>query len=382
LLPTRYHTVLKDFLKQHEPKLWEWLASAEAKAGYASELKLDLLKNTYRLAAEDHALVYRLADQAKAGLGLDIPITLYQAQNSTVLNAAIFYLPGEGHIVFSGNVLSLLREDELLALLSHELAHYHLWNAHGGEYHVVDRAVSTLAQSPRASGSHLHTARNSRLYTEIYCDRASWLLGRDTAPMIRALVKMETGLQEVNAVSYLKQAREVLSQAADSSKGLTHPETYIRAEALSLWVEKGTEAEPEIAKLIEGTRSVDELDLPGQVRMAALTRELIHELLQPEWFRTGSVLGHARLFFEDFEVGRFSRDFVPEFSPDEKTREYLNYILLDFSVMDPELEQEPLKQAVQVARRWDLYDSFAELARKELKIKAKDWEKLASAAGK
>jgi hypothetical protein len=34
-----------------------------------------------------------------------------------------------------------------------------------------------------------------------------------------------------------------------------------------------------------------------------------------------------------------------------KIQEYLGYVLLDFSVMDPELEDEPLKQAIRVANQ-------------------------------
>jgi hypothetical protein len=57
-------------------------------------------------------------------------------------------------------------------------------------------------------------------------------------------------------------------------------------------------------------------------------------------------------------------------------------VLLDFAVMDPELEEEPLKQAVRVAKRWGLEDSFAKLAQKELKMKVREWEKFRTAPEK
>lgn len=381
LSPIPYHTEVKEFLKVHEAELWNWMASAEAQAGYAAELRLDLLKSTYRLNLEDHASLNLLADKAKAALGLDIPVTLYQA-NDPGQNAAIFYLPGEGHVVFSGNLLPLLAEDEILSVLAHELAHYHLWQSHGGEFYIMDRLIRTLAQGPRSSPSHLHTAKNVQLYTEIYCDRASWLACGDISPMVRGLVKLQTGMREVNADSYLRQAREVLGQNPGETKGITHPEAYIRVQALSLWAEDPAAAGEPIRQLIEGSKTVEELDLPGQVRLCHATKILIGELLQPLWFQTPPVLAHARLFFEDFEIRKAEPGEPPVFSRDEKTEEYLNYILLDFSVMDPELEEEPLKEAIRVAQRWGIDNSFAELAKKELKIKARDWEKLVSSGKK
>src|SRR6266481_3765599 len=88
LQPLPYHLELRDYLKSHERELWNWFASAQAKADYTENLRLELLKSTYRLDADGH----------------DIPVTLYQAQNSPQLNAALFYIPGRGHIVFSGPV--------------------------------------------------------------------------------------------------------------------------------------------------------------------------------------------------------------------------------------------------------------------------------------
>jgi len=37
------------------------------------------------------------------------------------LNACIYYLPGEGHLVFNDNLLQQLKDDELLLTLAHKL---------------------------------------------------------------------------------------------------------------------------------------------------------------------------------------------------------------------------------------------------------------------
>ena len=379
LSPVPYHAELKTFLKEHEAELWHWLASAEAKAAYADQLRLDLLKSLYRFEPSAHAALYGAVEKAKAALGLSIPVTIYQGQQAGGMNAGIYYLPGEGHIAFNGNLLQLLKEDELLCVLAHELAHYQLWQLENGEYHVMDRLARTLAQSPRSTPSHHHTAKTVQLYTEIFCDRASAVATGSLESMIRSLIKIETGITEVNAESYLLQAEEIFQKGAGPSERITHPENYIRVRALSLWLRDPATAEEQIVGMIEGVRSVDELDLLGQKRMTDVTKGLIHELLQPEWFRTDPVLAHARLFFPDFVPGGRVPEAAPAFAQDEKTKEYLGYVMLDFAAMDPDLEDEPLKQAVRVAERWGMADSFAKLAQKELKLKARDWAKLAGA---
>ena len=200
--------------------------------------------------------------------------------------------------------------------------------------------------------------------------------------MIRSLIKIETGISEVSAESYLQQAEEIFKQGPGPSERVSHPETYIRVRALSLWMTDPVTAEDEIVSMIEGVRSVDELDLLGQKKMTGVTRKLITELLQPAWFRTDLVLAHARLFFPDFAPNGTASDAPPSFAQDGKTRDYLGYVMLDFAAMDPDLEDEPLKQAIQVSERWGLGESFAKLAQKELKLKARDWAKLTGKAEK
>lgn len=94
LEPLPYHNELRDYLKSEERELWNWFSSAKAKADYMENLRLELLKSTYRLDAEGHSELYQSLEEAKVRLQLDIPVTLYQAQNSPQLNAALFFIPG------------------------------------------------------------------------------------------------------------------------------------------------------------------------------------------------------------------------------------------------------------------------------------------------
>src|SRR6266480_4015185 len=113
LEPLPYHLELRDYLKSSERELWNWFSSAQAEADYTENLRLELLKSTYRLEAEGHPELYRSLEEVKARLQLDLPVTLYQAPHSPEINAALFFIPGQGHVVFSGPVLSLLNADEI-----------------------------------------------------------------------------------------------------------------------------------------------------------------------------------------------------------------------------------------------------------------------------
>lgn len=378
LEPLAYHVELRDYLKSQERDLWNWFASARAQADYTENLRMDLLKSTYRLDADSHPELYQWVAEAKAKLQLDIPVTVYQAQNSPQPNAALYFIPGEGHVVFSGPVLSLLNADELKSVLGHELAHYHLWQWEQGELHVADRLVQAVANDPRASASHEQTARRFQLYTEIFADRGSLCVTEDVHPVVAGLVKIETGLTQVSAPGYLKQAEEIFSKGSVATEGVSHPEAFIRARALALWQEQSSAAHPQIAQMIEGAMVLEELDLIGQVRLSRNTRRLLEYFLRPKWFQTPAVLGHAKLFFADFQTATTADvSVLDEFkTSDAKLREYLSYVLLDFVTADPELDDMPLAAALELSRQLDCDAQFEKLAAKELKRRVRDVRKL------
>jgi predicted SprT family Zn-dependent metalloprotease len=372
LEPLPYHVELRDYLKSEERELWKWFASAKAKADYTENLRMELLKSTYRLDPESHPELYKGVEQARERLQLMIPVTLYQAQNSPQLNAALLYMPEEAHIVFSGSVLTLLSSDELKSVIGHELAHYHLWEREGGEFHIADRLMQAVAHDPRAASSHEETARRYQLYTEIFADRGSLKVTGDINPVIAGLVKIETGLSQVSAASYLKQADEVFANGNTATEGVSHPEAFIRARALALWQSDGDKAVEAISKMIEGSATLEGLDLAEQRRLTSATRRLIACLIKPKWFQTAAVLGHARLYFHDFSPAEGAP--IPnELKPaDNGLREYFCYVLLDFAKADPDLEELPLAAALDLSRQLELDAQFEKLAARELKMRVRD----------
>jgi predicted SprT family Zn-dependent metalloprotease len=376
--PLPYQFEVREYLKSRERELWEWFASAQAQADYTENLRLQLLKSTYRLDPEGHAELYAQVQEAKTKLRLDIPVTLYQAQESAHLNAALFFLPEEGHIVFSGPVLTLLNAQELKSVIGHELAHFHLWRRDGGEFHIADRLLQAVANDPRAGASHEQTARRYQLYTELFADRGSLWVTEDVEPVIAGLVKLQTGLSQVSAAGYLKQAEEIFAKGNVATEGLSHPEAFIRARALALWQDQRADAADQIRNMIEGAVALNELDLLGQARLTQDTRRLLEYFLQPKWFQTPAVLGHAKLFFDDFQPATFQDPSVlaPFKSADTKLEEYLSYLLLDFVTADPELEDMPLAAALALSRALEVDAQFEKLAAKELKMKVRDVRKL------
>lgn len=382
LTPLPYHFEVRDYLKAQEPDLWNWFSSAQAQADYTESLRLELLKSTYRLDPESHPDLYRDAEHVKTALQLDVPLTLYQAQHSPQPNAALYFIPDEGHLVLSGPVLSLLASDELKSVIGHELAHYHLWRRDGGEFHIADRLLDAVANDPRASNSHVQSARWYQLYTEIFADRGSLEVTGNVHTVVSSLVKIQTGLPQVSAASYLKQAEEIFQKTGVTTAGLSHPEAFIRARALALWAEGGDAAASRISAMIEGAPALDELDLIGQVRLTRLTRRLLEHLLQPKWFQTDAALGHAKLFFDDFRA-------TPPADPgtleelkfsDPKLREYLCYLLLDFAAADPELDELPLAAALELAKQLEIDTLFEKLAAKELRLKPRDLKRVKETA--
>jgi hypothetical protein len=373
LEPLPYHLELRDYLKSEERELWNWFSSAQTKADYTENLRLELLKSTYRLDADAHPQLYRSVDEARTRLRLDIPVTLYQAQNSPQLNALLFYIPGQGHIVFFGPILTLLNAEELKSVIGHELAHYHLWERDGGEFHIVDRLIHAVAQDPRASSSHEQTARRYQLYTEIFADRGSLCATGDLNPVVAGLVKLQTGLGQVSAASYLKQAEEIFANGNVATEQVSHPEDFIRVRALKLWQEKREDAMAHINAMVEGKTALEDLDLLGQKRLTSATRRLLEALLRPKWFQTPATLGHAKLFFENFQPANGDASSIDDLkSADSKLREYLCYVLLDFAKADPELEELPLAAAIELSRQLEFDAQFEKLAAKELKMRVRD----------
>jgi hypothetical protein len=375
LCPLAYHVAMRDFLKKEQPDLWHWFSSNKVREEHAETARLHLLKSTYRIEPGTQPLLYGLAEEALAKLQLSVPVTFYQALSGDGLNAALAMLPGEAHIILVGSVLNTLASCELKAMIGHELAHFLLLCGWDGDLLVVSEILSALSNDASAHACHHESARLFGLYTEIFADRGAFAVTDDALVTIATLIKMETGLTEVSAESYLRQAEEIFSKGKVTANQLTHPEPYIRARALKLFADHGEDAILEIEQLIQGSLSLAQLDLLGQQKVAADTRRLLNHFLAPSWFQTESVLAHARLFFPEFApdcestpVAAFAEEIQ---NADQDLQDYYCYVLLDFVTVDRTLEEAPLAAALVLCERLGLGKRFSQIATRELSMTKK-----------
>jgi Zn-dependent protease with chaperone function len=371
-----YHLKVRDHFAL-QTKTWNFFAAVKTKEEQLAQYQTELLKNTYKFDVKADAAIYEKVEKAKALLGLEqLPVTVYQAQYTDEMNASIVFLNNEAHIVFSGRITQLLDENELLAILAHELTHVKLYSTLQGELETAERIIMAIAGNYHSEPAYYETARLYRLYTEIYCDRGAYTVVGDTAPVITSLVKIATGLDKVSAESYAKQAEEIFSTASGvKAATVSHPENFIRARAIQLWHEKKEGAEEEIIKMIEGSTDLDQLDIFKQQELLQFTRKFMQLLLKPNWFHSTLVTSLANQYFADFsydEEVTLDEQFVEMISGSHTSiKDYLGYIMLDFSLVDGALEQIPFGWAFQFAETIQLAAIFDAIVKKELQLSDK-----------
>ncbi|WP_011297934.1 M48 family metalloprotease [Cupriavidus necator] len=351
LMPLAYHATVVDYLRQHEPDVWRWASARTTGADHREALRAMLLRDTYRIESDAHADVHAVLAQAMARLGIDAPATLYQSPGQD-MNASLFYVPGEVHIVLQGPLLERLAPPELLAVFGHELAHYLLWSRDDGQFLMADRILNDALAAPAASASHRETWRRYALHTELFADRGGAVAAGAVAPAVSTLVKVQTGMGSVDAAAYLRQAAEIESGEAGASAAHSHPETFIRARALALWWEGEGNLDAWIESRLHGPLSLEKLDLPGQVRLQALTRGFLAHFLAGTTLGSDAVLAQLRMLFPDW------RDDEPAIGPeglgpdvaDDSVRGYLNALMMDLSLADPDQQDAALLRAGHVAQ--------------------------------
>src|ERR1043166_5508493 len=173
LVLTRFHRALRDTLATQEPGLFRWYASDSYETERCDRMRLELLRASYRLSPDTHERPHRLAREAAARLGVEVPIVLYQLHHGEHANAGLCFMPEEAHVVISGPLLTRLDDEELVALLGHELAHHRLWTLDGGAFHTVAELIEASATRAGSGTAFVETALRHRRWTEIFADRGS-----------------------------------------------------------------------------------------------------------------------------------------------------------------------------------------------------------------
>lgn len=367
-----YHKATTNYFQQ-QTKTWDFFSSFKQKEEQLKDFKTDLLKNTYKFDEAVDTALYQKVNIAKRKLELSLPVTLYQAQNTDEMNASIVYLNNEAHIVFSGRLMQLMNDDEMQAVIAHELSHVQLYTQLNGSVEVTDRIITAIANHQGSTPAHYETARLFKLYTEIFCDRGAYTVTENYAPIISSLVKISTGLQTVNADSYIKQAEEIFSaDALTKTTGISHPENFIRARAIWLWHTKGNAAENTIKEMIEGAANIEELDLFRQQDISNVTERLIKLVLQHQWMQTPQTISLSKQYFGDIQLTNDCPDKTELLHEIENLHgnlhDYLAYVLYDFATTDKELEDVPLGYCFYLADELKIEKAFANVVKKEKKL--------------
>ena len=362
LRPLPYQSAIAALLENEHPKAFAALRTAAAGGG--REVHDALLRHAYRLDPAGHPQPHGAVARAAAALGVAVPVDVFAFEGEAGNNAELIFVPERPVIAFSGDTLNLLDADELCAVAGHELAHYVLWTADGGRHLAASRLLDAAEADARTDAEYLETARRLRLATELYADRGALIACGSLPTTLRSLLKLTTGLSQVDPDGYLRQAAEV--DLTSPSAGTSHPETVIRAWALQTWERDADSAEPGIARAISAQLDLNALDLLDQDRLRALTQALVGLAVADAPMRTEDVLEHA----ERFGVVAGAPP-APPFDPDglaPETRRYLAAVLLDFATVDAELGNESLARMIVLARRCGLGNDLDKLVGSELDV--------------
>ena len=380
LTPLPYHQHVVDYLKTSEPAVWSWASSLGVQQEHAQDVRAQLLRDTYRLSPETHPQAYQACETALQQLQIQAPATLYQAGDGA-MNASLYYLAGEVHVVFYGPILERLDAQELLALLGHELAHYRLWSEHDGDYLTAERILNHAMADAYTPPSLEQTARLYSLHTEIYADRGAALVAGGPEASITSLVKVHTGIVSVDAANYLQQARELDGKDAQLSQGVSHPETFLRSQAVDSWWRQVPDTEAWLHRRLRGPLSLNRLDVTDQVELTALTRGFIASFIGAAVLQSEVVLNQVRGFFPDWKDNEVPLDLgtLNAERIDTSIHEYLHFIMLDLCLVDRDLRDEALLHAARTAKKLGSADDFISVLKRDIKFPKRELDPIVRA---
>ena len=382
LQPIHYHRELLAYIRSNEVKVWDWAMSQPSQDEYTSQVREMLLKSTYRLEAATHPIVVAQCEKAMEVLGIDVPFTLYQIADGQ-MNASLFYIPGEVHIVFYGAVLEKLDEAELLALLGHELAHYDLWSRDEGVYHAMNRILDHTLSYPNISDSLQESVRLSRLFTELYADRGAALVCGSAKPAIATLVKVMTGLSTVDADAYLRQAKEI-ETLGKPSEGDSHPEMFLRAQAVTHWYEGADELEVWLDEKVRGEISLATLDLLRQAELTQMSHSFLDGFVGDLDLESDAMASQLTAFKDAAAeiVTTTPSLWSTDFEMGDDLRDYFFALIFDLAMADLDMRDHVLESGAAVAHRMKGLEAYRVAMKRDLKMRKPTIKRLTKTAEK
>ncbi len=379
LQPLPYHTALADYLKLHEPEVWRWESGRDMQQEQREALRLELLRDSYRIAAEAHPDVHACLQKAMEALDIHASVTLYQS-SAVESNASLVFVPGEIHIILHGRLLEHMSSAEMTAIFGHELAHYVLWTRDKGEFHTVERVLRNAIETDYEQHSLRESYRRYLLHTELFADRGSALAVGAVEPAIAALIKTHTGISNVDAKAYLQQAQEIEAAEKNKSTGYSHPDAYLRARALVQWWNGEPTVDQWIAQQLNGGFELEALDLLQQKQMSSMIRGFLTGFLRDTEFLNDAVTAQMRYLFPDWNPAEAvtSIEELMQIKFDRGLKRVFNALMLDLCLIDPDQQDAMLQHAVKYSCELDCIEDMAINLRRDAGLTKREIDRMVS----
>lgn len=223
--------------------------------------KAELLGTSVQVTDQQFPRVFAAVKRAADALRLRAP-TVYVAPSSSSIRAQALGTNDDAYIVVNSGLLEYLSDDELLALIGHELGH--IQNNHvlyATALHYLNNSAAMFVRW--AVQPAIMTLQAWSRRAEITCDRAALLCTRDLDTTLAALIKIALGLEgddQVNIADYLE-------NLPDTSRGVgryaelfrSHPYLPKRVRALRIFADSKL-YQAATGGDTEGALSTDEAD--------------------------------------------------------------------------------------------------------------------------
>jgi Zn-dependent protease with chaperone function len=219
--------------------------------GYERLRYIDLVANYVKVSSTQCPKIYEIFKTATEIL--DVPEPNLFIGQSPDINA---YTSGAEHpfIVINSNLIDQFSDDELLAVIGHELGHIkcrHLVYTMVADF--VRDFADAISGATFGAGGLLLSALELGLFNwyrkaELSCDRASLLVTQSTEPCFRVMMKLAGGSKyissQMNIDDFIKQADLYADMDSDMlnkvykfllTRYQSHPYAVLRAKEIKIW---------------------------------------------------------------------------------------------------------------------------------------------------
>lgn len=229
------------------PGLQFFARSMIMSAGAEEVLFLENISSSILVGPKQMPTLYKLLGDACEVLGMESVPDLYVRQSPTP-NAYTLALSGRRpFIVVHTSLIELLDDDEIQAVIAHELGHlkcdHAVWLTAANVL-----ALGTVSLLPMVSSAVEDSIMRWLRSAELSCDRAALLVAQDPKVVVSSFMKLAGGssrlASELNVEAFIEQARSY-DEATSSPMGwylrhaqnraLSHPLPVLRAREIDSW---------------------------------------------------------------------------------------------------------------------------------------------------